>query len=134
MTGLATREVIKALVAAFQADPALDAFTITDRPARPSALPHIRVGPVTEEPWSTASSHGAQLSVALALTSRTGSFATLSDAANAIAALLETPLSLAGATSVVQRLTTTRFAHEQSGNLERATLAVALLIDLGDAP
>jgi hypothetical protein len=133
MTGLATREAIKALVAALQADPTLAAFAITDRPARPSALPHIRVGPVTEQPWSTASSHGAQLTVSLSLTSRTGSFTTLSDAANAIAALLETPLSLAGATSIIQRLTTSRFAHEPSGNLERATLSVTLLIDLGDA-
>ncbi|MBO6674924.1 MAG: DUF3168 domain-containing protein [Rhizobiales bacterium] len=134
MTNLATRDAVKALVAALQSDTALGAFTITDRPARPSALPHIRVGPVSEEPWSTGTSNGAKLSVSLALTSRSGSFSLLVDAADAIAALLETPLTITAATSVVQRLTTTRFAHEPSGNLERATLSVALLIDLGDAP
>ncbi len=122
---------VRALVAALKADPALNGFTITDRPARPSALPHLRVGPVSEEPWSTNTSSGAQVSISLALTSRTGSFKTLSDAANSIAALLETPLSLTGATSVVQRLTTTRFAHEPNGNLERASLTLELLIDLG---
>lgn len=124
---------VRGLVAALKADPALAAFTISDRPARPRNLPHIRVGPVSEEPWSTNASHGAQTSISLALTSRTGSFATLSEAADAIAVMLETPLTITGATSVVQRLASTRFAHEPNHNLERVDLTIELLVDRGDA-
>ncbi len=124
---------VRALVTALKDDPALAAFTITDRPARPRNLPHIRVGPVREEPWSTNTSSGAQVSISLTLTNRSGSFAAFSEAMDAIAALLETPLTITGATSVVQRLASTRFAHEPNHNLERADLSIELLIDLGDA-
>jgi hypothetical protein len=123
---------VRALVTALKANPALTVFTISDRPARPRDLPHIRVGPVNEEPWSTNASAGAQISISLALTSRTGSFETLSEAADAIGAMLETPLTIIGATSIVQRLASTRFAHEPNHNLERADLSIELLIDLGD--
>ncbi|MEQ8656181.1 MAG: DUF3168 domain-containing protein [Hyphomicrobiales bacterium] len=126
-------KAVHALVAALNDEPALAAFTLSDRPARPRNLPHIRVGPVSEEPWSTNASNGAQVSISLALTSRTGSFATLSEATDAIAVMLETPLTITGATSVVQRVVSTRFAHEPNHNLERADLSIELLIDLGDA-
>jgi hypothetical protein len=124
---------VRALVTALKDDPALTAFTITDRPVRPRDLPHIRVGPVAEEPWSTSTSNGAQVTISLTLTNRSGSFAALSEATDAIAALLETPLTITGATSVVQRLANTRFGHEPNHNLERADLSIELLIDLGDA-
>ncbi|WP_375570282.1 DUF3168 domain-containing protein [Ahrensia marina] len=124
---------VRALVTALKDDPALAAFTITDRPARPRNLPHIRVGPVREEPWSTNTSSGARATISLALTSRSGSFASLSEATDAIGVMLKTPLTITGATSVVQRLASTRFAHEPNHNLERADLSIELLIDLGDA-
>jgi len=124
---------VRALVTALKDDPALAAFTITDRPARPRSLPHIRVGPVREEPWSTNASNGARATISLTLTNRSGSFAALSEATDAIGVMLKTPLTIAGATSVVQRLVSSRFGHEPNHNLERADLSIELLIDLGDA-
>ena len=125
---------VKALAAVLASAPALAAFTITDRPANPGALPHIRIGPLEEKPWATGSSLGAELAITLHLTSRSGSFAQLRHAADAVSAAMETPLSFAGGASVVQRVDGARFFHEPAHDLERASLSLVLLIDLGDAP
>ena len=133
MSVLAFKSVVEALVAALTSDPALAGWTITDRPARPDGLPHLRIGPASQDPWTTNASHGAALAITLDLTTRTGSFTGVEAASDAIARLLEgPPLILAGGTSVLQRVSRARFAHDAALDLERATLTARFLIDLGD--
>ena len=131
MSGAA--DALQALVARLRADPALAIFTITDRPARPDELPHLRIGPLEEKPWDTGSSAGLDLTIALDMTSRTGTFAPLHAAVNAIAAALRVPLTLAAGASIVQRIERVRLNHEPAQDLESASLSITLLIDLGDA-
>jgi hypothetical protein len=126
---------IKTLVAALQGLPELAGFTITDRPPGRRALPAIRVGPVKQEPWSTNSSIGAKLDITLTLASRTGSFAMVSGASEAVLDLMAGPtLTLSVGTTSVQTVSAVRLDHASDQNLELATLTITLFIDLGDAP
>ncbi|MFK7793287.1 MAG: DUF3168 domain-containing protein [Devosiaceae bacterium] len=133
MSALGIQALMEALVTALKANSALAAFSITDRPAAPDQLPHIRLGPVAQEPWSTNTSNGARITVQLGLTSRSGSYVALVEASEAITARIEAaPLNITGATSVIQQVTSVRLEHDPAQALERARLTLEFLLDLGE--
>jgi hypothetical protein len=122
-----------ALAARIESLDAFDGFSITDRPPAPSALPHLRLGPVRQTPWSTASSLGVEINLTLTLTSRNGSFGPVSLACEALAAsLLADGLQLSRGIIVTQHLAEARLEHDPAGRLERAIMTLKALVDLGD--
>lgn len=132
MSGVGIAALTSAMVEALSSDEALTAFTTTDRPAKPAQLPHIRVGPVSQEPWSTSSSSGAQATLTLGLTSRQGSRKALMDACQSISMFIDgAPLELADASVVLQRTVSTRLEHDAAQDLERALMKLEFLLDFG---
>ena len=133
MTVLATQPALTALGARFLALPELTGFTLTDRTPKRSALPSLRLGPVRQEPWDTASSLGTRLDITVTLTSRTGSLTQVLAACEAMAAdLAGAPLTLTVATVVDQALHSIRVEHRAADDLETAAMTVTLHLDLGD--
>ncbi len=129
----AVQPLVKALVAALKLCPELAAFSLSDRPVRPSQLPHVRIGPVEQEPWSTSSSAGARLTVTLSLTSKHGGSTAIMEACEGIKTVLDGDfLTLADATIVAQSTQSVRFEHDPSQDLERALMKLHFLVDFGD--
>lgn len=124
--------VITALVARLKTLAELTDFSIADRAGSPFAQPSLRLGPVRQTPWNTATNTGAQITLSAVLATQTGSFALCQTATSAIQASLATPLTLTEGTCVLADVRSARFEHDTAQDLELATLSIRFLIDFGD--